>query len=312
MTTSPINTGNSKENHTVLITAVTAAHRQTSTIGLRGWIKAHALLAYVLLTFGLTWPFMLAEVLGSRGVIPFRLTFAGTGLLLILFVAYGPTIAALLITGLTSGWVGIRTLLGRLLIWRVGWRWYAAALLLPGVISAAALALTTLRGGVVASLPPFSWGTPFMLTIALLVRGILNGEEIGWRGFALPHLQRRWNALTASLILGGIWTLFHLPIFFVQGASVLGSQNGMNPVAFLIEVVAGAILVTWLFNNTRGSLLIAYLYHAAVNTWTSEVFHLNSLDSALVTVVAAVMVILIFGPDHLTRNPVATQSLSDA
>ncbi|MCE7985006.1 MAG: CPBP family intramembrane metalloprotease [Caldilinea sp. CFX5] len=279
----------------------------TEQRGVKGWLHRHPLLAYVLLTFGLTWPFMLAEVLGSRGLIPFRLTFAGTGLLLILFVAYGPTIAALLITGLTSGWTGIRTLLGRLLIWRVGWRWYAAALLLPGVVSAAALALTTLRGGMVVLLFPFSWGMPFMFTIALLVRGILNGEEIGWRGFALPHLQRRWNALTASLILGVIWALFHLPIFFVQGASVLGSQNNMNPLAFLIEVVAGAILVTWLFNNTRGSLLIAYLYHAAVNTWTSEVFQNNSLDSALVTVVAAVIVVVIFGPAHLTRKTTSTK-----
>lgn len=88
-------------------------------------------------------------------------------------------------------------------------------------------------------------------------------------GAALPHLQRGWNALTASLLLGGIWALFHLPIFFVQGKSILGSQTAMNPLVFLVEVSAGAILMTWLFNNTQGSLLIAYLYHAAINTWTA-------------------------------------------
>ncbi|MFN8442859.1 MAG: CPBP family intramembrane glutamic endopeptidase [Caldilineaceae bacterium] len=304
MTTSQVTPGNVKENSVLFTTDITTSPLPT---GVRGWINEHPLLAYVLLTFGLTWPLMLGEVLGSRGVIRFRLTFAGTGLILTLFVAYGPTIAALLVTGLSSGWPGIRTLLGRLLIWRVGWLWYAVAILLPGVISTAATALSALRGEVIAPLPPFSLGLPFMLAISLLVRGILNGEEIGWRGVALPHLQRRWNALTASLILGGIWALFHLPIFFVQSTSVLGSQNSMNPLAFLIEVVAGAILVTWLFNHTNGSLLIAYLYHAAVNTWTSEVFHPNSFDNAIVTVVVALIIVVTFGPAHLSRKAVSTK-----
>lgn len=281
----------------------TSSLQHPGASGLMTWVKQHALLAYSLLTFGLTWPLMLAEVLGSWGVIPFRLTLSGTGLLLTLFMGYGPTIAALIITGVISGRAGIRTLLGRLLIWRVGWWWYAAALLLPGMVSLGAMGSHALRGGATAPLPPFSWEMLLTLPVALLVRGLVNGEEIGWRGFALPQLQSRWNALTASLILGALWALFHLPIFFVQGASVLGSQNFMNPIAFLIEVTAGAILVTWLFNNTRGSLLIAYLYHAAVNTWTTEVFRINVIDSALITVVAAAMVVSIFGPARLTRNP---------
>jgi membrane protease YdiL (CAAX protease family) len=77
----------------------------------------------------------------------------------------------------------------------------------------------------------------------------------------------------------------------------------MNPLAFLIEGVAGAVLVTWLFNNTRGSLLIAYLYHAAVNMWTSDVFRITSMDAALVTVVVAALIFWTFGPNRLTRKP---------
>jgi uncharacterized protein len=144
-------------------------------------------------------------------------------------------------------------------------------------------------------------------SLFLFWRGIVNGEEIGWRGFALTHLQSRWNALTSRLMLGGMWALFHLPIFFVHGHSVLGSQNSMNPLDFLIYVAAGAILMTWLFNNTQGSLLIANLYHAAVNTWTSEVFRTNSLDSTLITVVVAVIVVVIFGPARLNLKPVGTK-----
>ena len=285
---------------------VEASSQQTSAAGLRRWVKAHALLAYLGLTFGLTWPLMVAEVLGSWGVIPFRLSLAGAGLLLILPTAYGPTIAALIITGIISGKAGIRALLGRLLIWRVGWQWYGAALLLPAIVSVGAVTLQAFRSGAPVALPTFTGEMLLLLPVALIVRGIFNGEEIGWRGFALPHLLHRWNALTASLLLGSVWALFHLPIFFVQGASVLGSQSGMNPLVFLIEVMAGAILMTWLFNNTRSSLLIAYLYHAAVNTWTSEVFSLQAIDSAPVTVLLAVIIVVSYGPAHLTRKPVGT------
>jgi hypothetical protein len=98
----------------------TPVAKQPGNTGLTTWANHHALFAYLLLAFGLTWPLMLAEVLGSRGVIPFRLTLSGSGLFLTLFVAYGPTIAALIVTGLTGGRAGIGRLLGRLLIWRVG------------------------------------------------------------------------------------------------------------------------------------------------------------------------------------------------
>lgn len=277
---------------------------QSGATRLHTWVKQHALLTYGLLTFGLTWPFMIAEVLGSRGWIPFRLTFSGMGLFITLCVAYGPTLAALLVTGLVGGKKGIRTLLGRLLIWRVGWQWYAVTILGPGLVFFGAVQLHALRGGVGQPLPHFTWQTLLLLPVVFLVRGIVNGEEIGWRGFALPQLQTRWNALGSSLILGGIWALFHLPIFFVQGNSVLGSQSEMNPFGFLLSTLASAILVTWVFNNTRGSLLLAYLYHAAVNTWSSEIFRNNSLDGALLTLAAAIIVVVIFGPDRLARTPV--------
>lgn len=280
--------------------------------GLGDWIKQHPLLSYGLLTFGLTWPIMLLEVLGSWEILPFRLTLAGAGLLLTLPLAYGPTLAALLVTGVTDGRAGLRALLGRLLIWRVGWRWYGAALVLPGLLGVGAWALHLLRVGATDAPLTVSWEKLWLLPLALVVRGVVNGEEIGWRGFALPHLQRRWNAVSASVILGGLWALFHLPIFFVQGTSVLGSQTDMNPLAFLIDVAAGSILITWLFNNTHGSLLIAYLYHAAVNTWTTEIFPTNVIDSAVLTTAAALTMITRFGPTRLSRSPVDSAPFTDA
>ncbi len=280
----------------------TSSPQLPKAASLVAWVKQHALLAYILATFGLTWPFMWAEVLGSWGVLSFRLTLSGLGLFLTLFIAYGPTLVALVITGAISGRAGLRSLLGRLLIWRVGWQWYATALLLPGIVGLGATMLYAAWSGTPVLLPPFTWGKLPLILVSFLVRGLVNGEEIGWRGFALPHLQRRWNALNASLLLGAVWALFHLPIFFVQGDSILGSQNAMNPLAFLLEVLAGAILMTWLFNNTQGSLLIAYLYHAAVNTWTTEIFRTHNTASAFITLLVAALVVVSFGPTRLTRT----------
>ncbi len=86
-----------------------------------------------------------------------------------------------------------------------------------------------------------------------LVNGLVNGEEIGWRGFALPRLQSRFPALTASLVLGGLWALFHLPLFFSRGGGAGGDMSSTPIAAFLLIVLAGSVLVTCVYNHTRGS-----------------------------------------------------------
>src|SRR5215207_2637980 len=88
-------------------------------------------------------------------------------------------------------------------------------------------------------------------------------RKTSWRGFALPRLLDRHSALTASLILGSLWALFHLPLFFTRGDSFASTP----PLSFLVRMIGAAILFTWLFNNTGGSLLLAYLMHAASNFW---------------------------------------------
>ncbi len=187
-----------------MATLVTTAPSSPTT-GLKGLIIRYPLVAFFVLAFGLTWPYLIADALGSWGLLPFRLP-----LVLWIPMGYGPTFAALIVTGATSGKAGIHALLRRLLVWRVGAPWYALAIGGLVIPSAITLGLYTLLGGH-APLPAFSLGLILQLLVLLLVHGLINGEELGWRGYALPRLQAQRSALAASLILGAIWAMFHLP-----------------------------------------------------------------------------------------------------
>jgi membrane protease YdiL (CAAX protease family) len=138
------------------------------------------------------------------------------------------------------------------------------------------------------------------------VSGLINGEEFGWRGFALPRLQAKYSALASSLILGCVWVLFHLPLFFTRGGGVGGNMSSTPFLAFALYILSGTVLVTWIYNNTRGSMLFAYLMHAAFNTW-SGVFASASPDGlifwiqGIILSVAAVIVVVVYGPAQLSR-----------
>jgi membrane protease YdiL (CAAX protease family) len=154
--------------------------------------------------------------------------------------------------------------------------------------------------------PPFSGPLQFIINIVILflIVGIINGEELAWRGFALPRLQARYSALTSSLILGLLWTLFHLPLFFTVTGS---SQADWSFTSFTISTLGMTVLYTWLFNHTRGSVLLAYLLHAAANTW-SQVFaidHANQPVNWILTgmiVITAMVVLALTGSENLSRS----------
>jgi membrane protease YdiL (CAAX protease family) len=203
-------------------------------------------------------------------VLPVRIQLSGAGFLVILLAGYGPTFAALIVAATVHGRAGVRSLLSRIVRWRVGVQWYVIAIFLPAVLFLAAALLDRAFGG---RLPATGapWFAVLLVPLLLVVQGIFNGEEPGWRGFALPRLQGRYNALVASLILGVIWTLFHAPIFFSHGPSVFGGQSGESPVGFLVFTVALSVLFTWVFNNAGGSVLLTWLFHSAMNTWPGQI-----------------------------------------
>jgi len=264
--------------------------------------KRHSLVLGIGLMFLLTWPIDLA----NSGRLPFKVPFP-----VYLFLGWGFVAAALIMTALTHGRAGVVALLKRFLIWRVGWGWWLVALLLyPTVLFCAVLVNRGITGmpldfsavfahrifGASAFLPMFI--VPFFF-----VDAISNGEEIGWRGYVLPRLQARHSALIASLILGVVWGFWHLPKFLADDSSPFW--------LFMIRITASAVLYTWLFNNTRGSLLLTTLFHASANTAgvflpianTAVGSNVNALViQAALEVCAAIAVTLFAGPARLSRT----------
>lgn len=228
-----------------------------------------------------------------------------------LFVGYGLAVAALVMTGVTQGRAGIRNLLARFLIWRVGVRWYLIVLLGPVLLNLAAIAVFAASRGAVPNFDNIeayrifgrSNGVWLLVIPFFLVDAFTNGEEIAWRGYALPRLQARSSALVSSLVVGLFWGLWHLPRFW--------SPVGHNEFAFcLLHNLAAAVLFTWVFNSTNGSLLLVTLFHAAGNT--AYVFlpvNPAAGDLALritvvsVEIAAACMVLLFTRPESLSPKP---------
>jgi membrane protease YdiL (CAAX protease family) len=168
---------------------------------------------------------------------------------------FSPAAAALIVTACVEGRTGVRALLARVAIWRVAWYWYLIALGLPAALSLGASALSLALGAPAAL--QFSELSP----LALLLFVLVIGEELGWRGYALPQLQARFGALGASLFLGLLWAGWHLPNQLIPGLEFYG--YGFP--AFALYVVSMTVLFTWLANRTRGSVLLAWLFHGAIN-----------------------------------------------
>ena len=221
-------------------------------------------------------------------------------------IGFGPFLAALVVLGFTRGRAGMMDLLRRIVRWRVGLTWYAAALLLPIAVTLAAAAINVVALGAqpsasAAELGGWSSLVPTFL-ILLLIPGIGGTwEEPGFRGYALPHMQAGRSALSAGLTLGAMWAVWHLPLFI----------TGMDHWNESLQIVAWTVVFTWLFNNTRGSVLLAMLMHAMSNTvsgsFVSQMFsgtdsvNQGWLRGALWCAVA-LAVVVVTGPAHLSRK----------
>lgn len=217
------------------------------------------LLLFFLLAFALpwlVWGTTLAEQAGWIGWhIPGSLAF---------WVAL--PLATFATAAITAGWPGVRDLLARMLRVRVSVLWWVVALALTPVTAGAVLALAVATGAepaVGVELPTAAVAATLLLNAWMF----LLSEEPAWRGFALPRLEQRMNPLVASLVLGLLWGLWHIPLFFVADSF----QQRVPFTGFLISAVATAVTLGWIFHHARGSVLIAALFHAVTDVtiaWT--------------------------------------------
>jgi membrane protease YdiL (CAAX protease family) len=258
--------------------------------GISSVVKRHPLITFFVLALALSW---WCWPLYALDLLPVPIA------------SFGPFLAALVVLAVTRGKTGVGGLLRRMARWRVGLRWYAVALLLPVGLSLAAALLNVFMLGAQApsSAELGGWSSLFTLfAILLLVPGFGGAwEEPGWRGYALPSLQSGRSALIASLIVGVLWAFWHLPLMMVGEAAW----------SDLVQIVAVSVVFAWVFNNANGSVLIVMLMHAMNNTISGHFFSRmfsgadsvsQSLLLAMVWCAAAIALVIVAGPAHLSRK----------
>jgi membrane protease YdiL (CAAX protease family) len=228
-------------------TTATPSHT-TETTGTR---SVFPLVAFFALAYALSW---LILVPAGLGLLP------DSADILAWLAPFGPAVAAFVVTALTGGRPAVGQLLRRMVQWRVGVHWYL--LILFGVPLVELLGAFAVLGSVPLDDLAKNWPHIFtsylpQVLVAVVVIGL--AEETGWRGFALPRLQDRRGPLVGTVVLAVVWALWHLPNL------LFGGWTAASYALWLVGTLAVAFVYTWLFNNTRGSILLAALLHAAIN-----------------------------------------------
>ncbi|MGH7726616.1 MAG: ACT domain-containing protein [Candidatus Eiseniibacteriota bacterium] len=210
---------------------------------IRSILRRQPFLAFAVLAFAWTWP------LAAGG--PRSLAFP-------LLALFGPLVAAVVVIGACKGRAGLARLVGRFAVRRAHAPWLAIAILVPALLVVAAWALH------------LWWHGPVPLVYArigvvdLVVAALIVGEEVGWRGFALPHLLERYPVRASAIVVGLLWAAWHIPNFLTPGYP----HFGMPFAPFAVLVTAYSVLFTWLFLRTGGNLTVAVAFHAVLNLFT--------------------------------------------
>jgi membrane protease YdiL (CAAX protease family) len=214
-------------------------------------------LAFFLLACAISWADWFAVIASAKGWLPVRIGPNPWG-------SFGPALAAIALAWRAGGGAGVRALLAPVRAWRVGAGTWALALLGPFALVAAAVAIAALAGeapGALAAVDPVEL---VLLGILILLVGGPLGEEIGWRGHALPALLSTHRPVTASLAVAAMWAVWHLPLFWMPGAA----QEGSSVWGFVALLTAFSVMTTWLWMRAGRSLLVAIAFHWAINVAT--------------------------------------------
>jgi len=261
--------------------------------GVSAFIKRNPLISMYVIMFSLAWSVMIPQSLYSQGVLsePIPELFE-------ILTGWSPIIASILVTAMVAGRVGVRELLRRFLIWRVGFRWYFVGVFLLAFIILGGIGLHVAFGGAMPVIPAANeplWQTVLLFLLFVLVGSLFNTEEVAWRGFALPRLQDRYGALAAALLITIPEVILHLPLFWIKDSFI----RSVGVDWFSAFSVAAVFIYIYVFNKTKGSLIIVTLLHASQNAW-SNLLSDNSarpfqFTVALTWVIALVLIVVTRG-----------------
>jgi uncharacterized protein len=269
------------------------------------------------MAYAFSWIVWAPWVLGEDGasLLPINISQTASGYLNATAILAGPTLSAFIMTATTERREGVRQLLGRYVLWRVGLRWYVFALLGVPLIMLVGTMVYSMELPSLAALGGPSYLLSYLASFALVT--VLGGpllEEGGWRGFALPRMESLHGPLLASLILGVLWALWHLPEFLVPSwTAAMGGGGILSIILFTLGAITFTIVITWVFNNTRASLLLAILVHSSIDTFggtLAAIFPAKAVTSPFPYLISfgAVAVVLIV----LTRGRLDYQRLAEA
>ena len=266
------------------------------------WVKEHPIITYFILAYAISWIIVAPLVASAQGFIDVSVPFA-----LHYLNDYAPLSAAIITAAIANGTGGLRELFQRMIKWRAGLGWVLVAAFSPLALFGIATGMVIVGMGeeppdlsLLGSITylPYLGGGGWIFWI--LTAGI--GEESGWRGYALPSLQGNMSALSATLIVTLLWVGWHLPRFFYYGNYMILGFSVLPLAAH--GFLALAIVLTWLYNSTRGSILMAALFHGGYNFWDASPadtgFVYDTINALLI--IWAVALVVVFRPANLSHK----------
>jgi membrane protease YdiL (CAAX protease family) len=252
----------------------------------RTFVKEHSTVTYFLIAYAITWSTWIPIPYGYEHGL---LELTPLNFFLLIAGGFGPFLSAVIMTALCGS--SLRALFSQLLKWRVSVKWWLAAFLIPIILYTGMAGIHIfLLGG------QLNWSEASLLS---LPGGFLSvflwgggNEELGWRGFALPSLQRKYNAFFSSIIIGVVWTLWHAPLGIIEVGWVAWAKD--LPF-YMISVTGISFVATWLYNHTGGSVLLPMVFHASVNSTQSlyPVENMFSPTGEIARTIAWILIVIV-------------------
>jgi membrane protease YdiL (CAAX protease family) len=254
---------------------------------------------FILITFSLSWALWLPSLLASNGLFQDTPFFRA----LFIFGSYSPSLTGFILTWVFDGLDGVK------LLWKRCWHYYNKLYLVISITLIPAFCLLSYFLVYITTGVEYQgfdlelelkMGTSTFFTFFFFA-GALQ-EEIGWRGYALNHLQSMYDAIQSSVILGGIWSLWHYPLFYISGTPYANE----NFFSFMFSIIVLSVLFTWLYNNTNGSILVAMIFHSTVNiSYLKFLFVTTNLGRIFFSFflnMTVVLILLFYGTKNLVRG----------